>query len=203
MKQSKVNFGILLVVVTSLSMAACKNGGNENAAEENHATMDHSEDDPAHQMMETEQSASNAEQDNQAGQVVAQYLVVKDALVGDDVEATAKAGKQLLEVLEGFKVEQYDAGEQQELTEIIDDSKEHAEHISMSDIAHQREHFLTLSQNLLDLVEITGAPQALYEQYCPMYNDNRGGSWLSASEEVKNPYYGASMLTCGKVQREI
>lgn len=206
MKKLNVNLGILLVVVTSLSMSACKNGGNENAddatAEEDHATMDHSTDDPAHQMMEMEETAAKW-QDNQAGQVIAQYLAVKNALVNDDVDASATAGEQLFSVLEEFSVEEYEAGQQQELVEILEDSKEHAEHISMSDIAHQREHFLTLSENMMDMVAITGTPQGLYQQYCPMYNDNKGGTWLSASEEVRNPYYGASMLTCGKVQQEI
>jgi hypothetical protein len=31
--------------------------------------------------------------------------------------------------------------------------------------------------------------------YCPMKKAN----WLSSSATIKNPYYGNSMLTCGKV----
>ncbi|MBC9795264.1 DUF3347 domain-containing protein [Sinomicrobium sp. FJxs] len=36
-----------------------------------------------------------------------------------------------------------------------------------------------------------------------MYNENEGGKWLSADSEVKNPYFGQKMLSCGKVQKEI
>ena len=28
-------------------------------------------------------------------------------------------------------------------------------------------------------------------------------SWLSAEKEIRNPYYGASMLKCGSVKSEI
>ncbi len=37
--------------------------------------------------------------------------------------------------------------------------------------------------------------QSVYYQYCPM----KKSYWLSKEEEIKNPYYGSSMLTCGKV----
>jgi hypothetical protein len=36
-----------------------------------------------------------------------------------------------------------------------------------------------------------------------MYNNNAGGMWLSASNEIKNPYYGNKMMKCGSVQQEI
>lgn len=36
---------------------------------------------------------------------------------------------------------------------------------------------------------------AVYYQYCPM----KKAYWLSMEKEIKNPYYGSSMLTCGKV----
>ena len=62
---------------------------------------------------------------------------------------------------------------------------------------------MTLSIDIADMVAITGAAKTLYQQYCPMYNNNKGGMWLSASEEIKNPYYGAKMLNCGEVQKEI
>ena len=78
---------------------------------------------------------------------------------------------------------------------------EQAEHISESDIDHQREHFKILSKDITDMIAITGSENTLYEQFCPMYDG--GTAWLSKNEAVLNPYYGSSMLKCGKVQREI
>jgi hypothetical protein len=36
-----------------------------------------------------------------------------------------------------------------------------------------------------------------------MYNDKKGAIWLSETKEIKNPYYGKKMLTCGNVKEEI
>jgi Cu(I)/Ag(I) efflux system membrane fusion protein len=38
-----------------------------------------------------------------------------------------------------------------------------------------------------------------YIQKCPMANNNKGAVWLSMEEEIRNPYYGDAMLTCGSV----
>ena len=42
----------------------------------------------------------------------------------------------------------------------------------------------------------------LYETFCPMALGGEGASWLQTSKGVKNPYFGASMLTCGEVRTE-
>jgi Cu(I)/Ag(I) efflux system membrane fusion protein len=34
-----------------------------------------------------------------------------------------------------------------------------------------------------------------------MARDGKGASWLQASDELRNPYYGASMLRCGTTER--
>jgi hypothetical protein len=31
-----------------------------------------------------------------------------------------------------------------------------------------------------------------------MANSGKGANWLSKENAIKNPYYGSSMLTCGK-----
>ncbi|MFT5469057.1 MAG: Cu(I)/Ag(I) efflux system membrane fusion protein [Verrucomicrobiales bacterium] len=46
-------------------------------------------------------------------------------------------------------------------------------------------------------------PDHVYELYCPMAFDNQGGSWLQDNEAVLNPYFGAEMLNCGSVKKEL
>jgi Cu(I)/Ag(I) efflux system membrane fusion protein len=41
--------------------------------------------------------------------------------------------------------------------------------------------------------------ETLYVQFCPMANDNQGAQWLSTEEEIRNPYYGDAMLSCGSI----
>lgn len=143
------------------------------------------------------------EQNSKATPILTQYLSIKDALVEDSTEEAADAGSKLLSALDGFDVSSYSDSEQTELKDIILDAKEHAEHISESPMEHQREHFDILSKDVIDLVGITGTDKTLYQDFCPMYNNNEGAQWLSATKEIKNPYYGSKMMTCGSVQKQI
>lgn len=70
-------------------------------------------------------------------------------------------------------------------------------------IERKRENFIFLSQPLIKIVEAFGANQKLYVIFCPMANNNKGAYWLSNSEEIRNPFYGKAMLTCGEVKSVI
>jgi hypothetical protein len=50
---------------------------------------------------------------------------------------------------------------------------------------------------LAKAVKLSSEP--VYQVYCPMKKAN----WLSSSKEIKNPYFGSAMLTCGKVVETI
>ena len=88
---------------------------------------------------------------------------------------------------------------------LSDDAKEMAEHVGMngSKLDHQREHFEMLSNDMYDMVKAFGGGQILYKDFCPMYNNNKGAIWLSEIKEIKNPYLGKKMPTCGSVKEEI
>ena len=62
-------------------------------------------------------------------------------------------------------ISKYTDAQQSELKDIMEDAIEHAEHISESDIKHQREHFKVLSKDVTDMVAITGTQVKLYEQF--------------------------------------
>ncbi|MDX1760531.1 DUF3347 domain-containing protein [Salinimicrobium sp. 3283s] len=206
MKNLKVNLGIAMLVIASLTAVSCKNNNEEGNVD--HSGMDHENMSEGSEMMEdgeqtSEDMPGSENQDSQTGIIINDYLELKDALVADNSEGAAQAGESLVTAFENFDRSGYEAAEQQELTEIIESAKEHADHISYSDMAHQREHFELMSIDMVDMLAITGSPETLYQQFCPMYNDNKGGIWLSTSEEIRNPYFGQSMLSCGEVQKEI
>lgn len=146
-----------------------------------------------------DEGSSNV-QNTQMGQVLSDYMTLKDALVATNKDDAAKAGKNLESTLNGFNVSSYSTEQQKELIDIISDAKEHAEHIAKSEIDHQREHFKALSNNIIDMVGITGTETKLFQQFCPMYD--KGSSWLSMSKDIKNPYYGSKMLACGRIEKE-
>ena len=71
-------------------------------------------------------------------------------------------------------------------------------------IDEQRAIFLTISKSLSDATKKLGVKmkndKALYLEFCPMANDNKGGYWLSTEKKIKNPYFGKKMSKCGSVK---
>jgi hypothetical protein len=152
---------------------------------------------------DSERMMANDSGNSATDAIIDNYLKVKNALVADNQEEAAKAGGSLVADFENFDKSSYSSEEQQELTDIIEDAKEHAEHISESAMEHQREHFDIVSKDLIDMIAITGTDKKLYQDFCPMYNDNKGAAWLSTTKEIKNPYFGSKMMGCGEIQKEI
>jgi hypothetical protein len=35
-----------------------------------------------------------------------------------------------------------------------------------------------------------------------MYDQGKSGYWISETKDIKNPYYGSEMLTCGGITNE-
>ncbi|QNJ99107.1 hypothetical protein ALE3EI_2576 [Constantimarinum furrinae] len=187
----------MALAATMILTVSCKDGNTEEAAAPMSNEM-HQES-----MDDKDDMAMSDNQDAKAEAILNDYFNLKDALVSDDNGKAKELGNTLAKSLKAFDVSNYSDNEQTELKDIIEDATEHAEHIGESDIKHQREHFKTLSKDVTDMVAITGTDKKLYEQFCPMYNNNEGGAWLSMNEEIRNPYFGSQMLKCGKVQREI
>jgi len=137
--------------------------------------------------------------------VIEAYLKIKNALVSDNDKEAALAGKVLLSAFDNIDKSSVPSEKKSEFNEIIEDAKEHANHIleNQGEIDHQREHFEMLSTDIKDLIAIVGSDRTLYQIYCPMYNNKKGSSWLSASDDIKNPFYGSKMLNCGEVKSKI
>ena len=183
MKRIKSIIAIILMAFIGLTAMSCKDSKKEEATA-------------------SEVSDINSQKPG-SKQILADYMTLKDALVATDESASQKAGKKLEKTLESFNVDNYSAAEQEELKDIIEVAAEHAEHISRSDMAHQREHFQMLTKDITDMIEIIGTENTLYQQYCPMYAYDTGGAWLSMEKEIRNPYFGDLMMNCGEVQKEI
>ncbi len=67
--------------------------------------------------------------------------------------------------------------------------------VSAADVKARRDAFKAVSRDALALAASAGASGELSfrEAFCPMAD----AGWMQTSETVANPYYGASMLTCG------
>ena len=153
----------------------------------------------------TEPSGDNSNTAESMKVMVGQYLQMKNALVNDNGKEAAAAGNAFVTSMGKMERTTLSPDKLKIWDNLSDDAKEMAEHVGMngSKLDHQREHFEMLSNDMYDMVKAFGGGQVLYKDFCPMYNNNKGAIWLSEIKEIKNPYLGKKMPTCGSVKEEI
>jgi len=139
-------------------------------------------------------SLSAQQKDASLSQMYHNYLNIKNALVSDQSDEASKAANTFLKSASMVDYKLLSEGN-------LDLLRKEASKIADSrSIEMQREAFNNLSINMIALTgKYKLADESVFVQYCPMAK----ASWLSAEKNVKNPYYGNSMLTCGSVKAEI
>jgi hypothetical protein len=125
--------------------------------------------------------------------IINSYLDLKDQLVATDGEKASAEASRLLSVLEKSQIQTKES-----LKVAV------AQIANSTDSEIQRTAFDLVSQQVLILAKSAVLTEGkLYKQYCPMAKNNTGAFWLSASQEIRNPYFGDKMLKCGSVEEEI
>ena len=181
-------------------------GGKTMTGHEGHLGMqgnnsDDSKGNTDHSEMKERIAVSNKFQ-GQLKQVFEDYILLKDALVNDDAKNAQQAGMQIIQSLKNVDMK------------LLSDEKAHNHWMTIqkelntsanaissnTDISKQRGHFKHLSAHMISSVQLFGVNENVYIQFCPMADNNKGAYWISLEEEVRNPYYGEAMLTCGEVR---
>lgn len=118
--------------------------------------------------------------------ILKNYMDVKNALVKSDDKAAGEAAISL----------------QKSVSENTGLAKNDALKKSVNKLAEaktlekQRDAFYKVSANIWkEVKQEKKVGQPVYYQYCPMAD----GFWMSTEKNIENPYYGASMLKCGRV----
>lgn len=146
----------------------------------------------------------NQKEVNPLAAVFTTYFEVKDALVQTDAELAAANSGRLLTAIKSVKMEQLPMDVHMVWMKLLNALTQDTEAIANSkDVENQRSHFINLSKNMYELIKVATYEEPVYYQFCPMANDGKGANWLSKEKTVKNPYYGAQMLSCGKVVETI
>ena len=138
---------------------------------------------------------------HEISQLLDSYLQLKDAFVNDDFETSINEAQKFKEVLSGISMSLFEGGAHQvwmeqgmPLGDLVDQI------VNAKDISSARKPFKPFSMHMIRLVKVFHpVEKSIYVQHCPMADDFNGADWLSLEDDIKNPYYGASMLTCGEV----
>uniref|UniRef100_UPI003565BEE1 DUF3347 domain-containing protein n=1 Tax=Salegentibacter sp. TaxID=1903072 RepID=UPI003565BEE1 len=135
------------------------------------------------------------------GKFLTTYLELKDALVADDFDAAENQ----LALLESRFKEIEDSNFDEKAADAWEGYKTQLERdlssiASAKNIEALRESFDEFSSVIIRIAAVFDPlDEKLYVQHCPMADNDQGADWLSLSEEIRNPYYGEAMLTCGEV----
>ena len=141
---------------------------------------------------------------NQLAKVFSNYFSLKDALVITDGNLASQKASELVKSINEIKMDKLTTEEHNVWMKVMKDLVFDVAHINETkEASHQRDHFVTLSKNIYELIKVSKQPDTIYYQHCPMYNDGKGANWLSKESAIKNPYYGSQMLSCGKTVETI
>ena len=134
--------------------------------------------------------SQDLQQQNQFKPLLEAYLVISESLVQGKPAMVAANAEKFAETVNMIDYKFISEGN---INALLKDATIIS---SASDIKIQRQAFAGLSENMIALVEsISYKASPLNKIYCPMKRVN----WLSDTREIKNPYYGKAMLTCGEL----
>jgi|SaaInl6LU_22_DNA_1037377.scaffolds.fasta_scaffold57540_1 hypothetical protein len=174
MKTQTKTLGLMALTAIALSLTSCKETKKEEQAT-------------------TPTNVSNS------STYIDHYMSLKDALVGDDSVSASIHAKTLANSVQELDVTSYELKDERNFVLTVKKVAKNASQIPNADIALQRSLFEAITNDMINLIKITGASSIVYVQYCPMYEQGQGGYWLSQNEAVKNPLFGSMMLNCGRV----
>ena len=131
------------------------------------------------------------------------YFKIKNFLVNDNSKNSYKALFEFEKLIKSIEIIKFSDVDQSQIKSIISNILNNVDKMKSESIKIQRLYFEKLSHNIFNLINIINPKIKVFHQYCPMFNQNKGGMWLSSSKEIFNPLFGSSMLKCGYVKSEI
>lgn len=187
---------------TEMTLKSSKDGMSKDMTDM-HAG--HNAEEMANMNNEKKVAMENMKQEkDQMTTVFNNYFAVKDALVKTDAKQAAANAVQLLTAINNVKMGELAMDVHNEWMKQLSNLKLNTEKIkSSSDIAAQRKVFMGLSENIYAMIKISKLEETVYYQNCPMANGGKGANWVSKEMAIKNPYYGAQMMTCGSTVETI
>jgi membrane fusion protein, copper/silver efflux system len=140
------------------------------------------------------------------GELLQQYLALQEALASDDFPSAEKAGENFASALEKMDMGLLEGEAHHIWMETLDMLNKGAGTVTLAKgLETARKGFEPLSIGMTMAVEQLGVEiqGPVFELFCPMVFDFKGAAWLQQDEDIRNPYFGAMMYTCGEVKRQL
>jgi len=133
------------------------------------------------------------------------YLKMKDAFVATDARKVSREAEKVEKSIQSVKMELLKGDAHMAWMDQLKTLNSAIGTIAKSaDIEKQRLEFARFNLAFYKSLKIFGlANDSAYYQYCPMANGDKGAYWLSETKEIRNPYFGDEMLSCGEMRETI
>jgi len=132
------------------------------------------------------------------GKIADEYLKIKDTLANDKTENVRENAQMILGFSKTLDVNSLSKKHKDHFKELPMKISKAAKGLSKAKkIKSMRKAFNDLSKPMA-MWATSMKPKGINVAYCPM----APGSWLQKGKEIRNPYYGASMLKCGEIVSE-
>lgn len=130
------------------------------------------------------------------------YFELKDALTEDDLTTAISKVKSLQQSIEQVDMKLFQGDAHQVWMDYSMEFRKNLEQANKAEGIDQiRESFIHVSKAIVDMNRsFQPLKYSTYVQHCPMANNNQGADWLSKEKEIRNPYFGSSMLSCGELK---
>lgn len=144
------------------------------------------------------EKAKSADEKSSVARLTDSYFALKDALVKTDAVAAAAHAETFRAAIKAVDMNKLTHAEHTVWMKVMNNLDADAAIIAKNkDVAKQRVAFASLSNALYELSKVSKLDSPVYYQHCPMFNDGKGAHWLSKERAIKNPFYGAQMISCG------
>jgi Cu(I)/Ag(I) efflux system membrane fusion protein len=141
----------------------------------------------------------------QLNTVYDQYIVLKNAFVQSDAEKVKQAAQKVQQSLAKVDMNLLTGDTHMQWMDISGNlNKQILQIVSSGVIEEQRKTFSGFNDQFYKTIKTFGLMnKTVYYQFCPMMNDRKGAYWLSETNDIRNPYYGEEMLTCGETKETL
>lgn len=149
--------------------------------------------------------AASPELQAKVGELLKGYLILQQNLAADNEQVALESATALAPLTTALNTALRQTGSK-EAGELADRLAEGGQGlVPAKTLAELRTAFYPYSQAVVEAVETYGSNDhtSWFVHFCPMAFDNTGATWLAPSEEINNPYFGAMMLRCGEVRKQL
>lgn len=158
---------------------------------------------PGRAMAEYRDAGISTDAQNLLADMIGAYIAIGDKLADDRFDGISAESQKVVSAL--GKVQPADGG-----PEYFPDNRDALENLSRIavtltsaklDLASARQAYADMTIELGKLLQTVGVPPGvsfeMSEYHCPMYRPGQGGAvWMQKDGDVRNPYFGKSMLEC-------